>query len=100
MPDSSGPIGDFESAEGWTEVEDDLGTSVVIAELLGLSSATPSMRDVSGIVDGTLFASSPACKFMGGKNSARSSVLDDNGDVVLLRRLDALSELARDVLRL
>jgi len=35
---------------------------------------------------------------MAGKNSSRSSILDDNGDVVLLRCLDALMELALDAL--
>jgi hypothetical protein len=34
---------------------------------------------------------------MVGKKSSRSSALDDNGEVVLLLRLEALNELARDV---
>jgi hypothetical protein len=57
-----------------------------------------STFDASGIVDGILLASSESCRFMMGKKSSCSSTLADNGEVVLLLRLDALMELALDVL--
>ena len=77
-------------------MDDDRGESVVMAESPGLPSTAWSTRDVSGIVDGTLFASSGNSELVVGKKSPRSSTLDDNGDVVLLLCLEALNELARD----
>lgn len=69
---------------------------MVIAVFPGLLSTAWSTRDVSGIVDGTLFASSGSSESVVAKKSPRSSTLDDNGDVVLLLCLEALNELSRD----
>ncbi len=97
MPVSSGPIAVVEFADGRLEVDDDRGDSLVMAESPGLPSTAWSTREISGIVNGTLFASSGHSESVVGKYSPRSSTLDDNGDVVLLLCLEALNELVLDV---
>lgn len=106
MPVSSGPTrGDTWLARGSSEEAGCGGFSLGIDVVVCGSSAIPlrllpaSSRGISGIVDGVLYCSSGTVPAVAGKKPSLSSPLMESG-VVLFLCLEALNELAREVLLL